>query len=140
MIRTPEQNANLEKLAAYLEGLPSDYAHFDMSHFHSDGDLETSGGQINCGTVACAIGHGPTAGIKAEAEEDWPEYSQRCFTENPREWQWCFSDDWVGIDPTHQGAALRIRHMLKSGAPLDGFKQLWGTAPYLFADEVSALA
>jgi hypothetical protein len=76
---TQRRRANLEKLAATLESLPADYAHFEMSEYIGhEGSCDTieegleeevfvaDGPQVflsNCGAVACAIGHAPAAGI-----------------------------------------------------------------------------
>ena len=61
---------NLEKLASYLENLPEDYQHFGMRSYLNPTDLsalikyaEQNGGVHTCGTAACAVGHGPAAGI-----------------------------------------------------------------------------
>lgn len=61
------KRSNLEKLAAYLETLPVDYQHFSMrSYLTKDGSYvsypEEANTAIDCGTIACAVGHGPAAG------------------------------------------------------------------------------
>lgn len=71
-------NDNLARLATYLESLPSDYANFDMGVFaHREGyDIDTPCEMTyECGTVACAVGHAPAAGIPAEIHDcSWSEY------------------------------------------------------------------
>lgn len=126
---------NLAKLATYLEGLPKSYKHFQMHTFagHNGtcplGDVD----QIiiddpekfytNCGTIACAIGHGPAAGIKipkaatytcfyAGRQISWDRYSYEMFCPEGDEWHWMFSGEWKGRDNTHRGAAARIRYVL----------------------------
>lgn len=84
--------ANLMKLASYLRTLPRDYEHFDMSHYlatykpeyddlkqFSPGDYAEND-PTNCGTVACAVGHGPKAGVPFEEYDDsWDRYADRAF-------------------------------------------------------------
>ena len=62
--------ANCEKLATYLENLPEDYEDFGMLAYIKPHDHDAlrkyaleNGGVHACGTAACAIGHGPAAGI-----------------------------------------------------------------------------
>lgn len=111
---TEGQRANLKTLADYLDGLPSDYAHFNMGVFFSSGvemdDLvdpeDQTGGDVAdtgrnvyvdnvfagsahpdpancnhpCGTAACAVGHGPVAGIPVAPDDfDWNSYARRSF-------------------------------------------------------------
>lgn len=141
-----EQLANLDKLATYLESLPEDYEHFDMSNYFSavdnwvgdefppsDDTVTLSSGLVGpehlnvCGTVACAIGHGPAAGIDPQGMENWAEYSSRVFgcvsvysvvtSTGGDIYAWAFDDAWAPFDNTAQGAALRIRYALKNGVP-----------------------
>lgn len=133
---------NLLRLATYLETLPADYGDFDMSTFALDneGD-EISPRQVlsSCGTVACAAGHGPAAGLTPLPEDhNWSIYCKRVFglsvmDETHREFDWCFGGAWDLVDNTHHGAAKRIRHMLDHGLPLNASKQMFGDAPYMFA-------
>lgn len=95
----------------------------------------------NCGTVACALGHGPAAGIplaKAHLQTkkvkgvsivtdiNFGAYSKRFVTNQySREWDFLFSGDWAGTDDHHWGAAARIRFLLdKGGVPAD--VDIWG--------------
>lgn len=121
-----EKQANLKKLAEYLLALPKDYKHFKMSVFFEHEHVRRTPNQVNslieqdchtCGTVACALGHGPLAGIPAY-EVDWERYALRVFINNNREFSWCFSGCWMAIDNTPQGAAKRIMYMLEHGVPL----------------------
>lgn len=130
---------NLEKLASYLEGLPTDYEHFDMFDFFW---VKNGGGYMypdeaplppECGAVACAVGHGPAAGLPALEGESWSHYSDRVFDLGETSWNWCFSDRWKKVDNTPQGAAKRIRYMLEHGRPENSEAQRLGTAPYMFA-------
>lgn len=117
---------NLAKLATYLESLPDDYEAFDMSSFFDSTDHEAeisyalhNGGVHNCGTSACAVGHGPAAGFLLNPDEigwfgpRWSEYSARVFTyPHTPEWDWMFSGAWCEVDNTIKGAAARIRYLL----------------------------
>jgi hypothetical protein len=118
---------NLDKLATYLESLPADYEHFDMSRYLLiPGGIGSIAAELaygadptilnNCGTAACALGHGPAAGIPAELEPgygiDWDQYAEENFTEDGNVHDWLFSSFWDGVDDTHQGAAARIRYIL----------------------------
>jgi hypothetical protein len=91
----------------------------------------------NCGTTACAIGHGPAAGIELEPVEietrdvdgvkivtgiDFNRYAERFVpgTAGGRYWNFLFGDSWEPVDNHHYGAAARIRFMLdKGGIPED---------------------
>lgn len=120
---------NLDKLATYLEQLPVDYKHFDMEGYYDKDHQLTreqaldyalnNGGvdKFDCGTVACAVGHGPAAGILLTLNEttifgapDWDRYSKR-FADGG-DFEWLFSSYWADMDNTHRGAAARIRYLL----------------------------
>ncbi len=117
---------NLTLLANYLEALPSDYKHFAMSHYMTTGSralgpLEV-GATIGCGTSACALGHAPfvTGLPKPNEKENWSYYSERIFDMSyySDEWGWCFSCQWASVDDTPQGAAARIKHLVKNETKL----------------------
>lgn len=134
---TDEQETNLRKLAAYLLTLPADYPKFAMSLFTQDG----RGGQghpahlPDCGTAACAAGHGPSAGIRPKKGETWAQYSGRAFCETwSIEWDWCFAPFWARADNTAHGAARRILHMLERGVPRNAASQARGKAPLSYAN------
>ena len=107
---TPEQAKNLDMLAAYLEGLPEDYALFSMETFEEE---------TGCGTVACACGHGPMAGVERKSDEIWDRYADRAFGASHRSnyWYFLFSSDWIYYQPAHYHAADRIHAFLKDGVP-----------------------
>ena len=130
---------NLEKLAAYLEALPADYGHFSMARYYVVNESSRLPYELpdamSCGTVACAAGHGPAAGIPIDGKEWWSDYCQRVFDLGLAEWQWCFASDWVDVDDTHHGAAKRIRYFLAEGLPTDWYAQMIGGAPYIFAEK-----
>lgn len=61
---------NCTRLAEYLESLSEDYQDFSMATFIYPREYDAfinytknNGGVHNCGTAACAVGHGPAAGI-----------------------------------------------------------------------------
>ena len=142
---TRAQRTNLKKLAVYLENLPEDYGFFGMRDFNSlEGEIAVeyalkNGGlakfaEVNeCGTVACAVGHGPSAGILFRKtkdfdtiesldggkfkQPDWDTYSERFAPRFSNEWDWMFGPDWDDVDDTHRGAAARIRYILDGGEP-----------------------
>jgi hypothetical protein len=138
---TKAQRANLDKLATYLEGLPEDYAHFEMSDYIVGGEKEDvaryaleNGGVNACGAVACAIGHGPAAGVLVNPKDierdrygvyvDWEGYARTnfgCRTDTTRRNWWMFAGDWSGVDNHPHGAAARIRYILAHGKPPGGF-------------------
>lgn len=129
---------NLTTLANYLLALPTDYQHFGMSHFselgHGPRDYYLS---PSCGTVGCAAGHGPAAGLKPTVNDvDWWVYIERVFglPDGTQEWDWCFSAHWgeFDIDNTPHGAGRRILHMLEHGVPV-GF---WDADPTEWSDFV----
>jgi len=113
---TKTQRKNLLKLAAYLLKLrPTKKLGFDMDDF----ECETS-----CGTVACAAGHAPHAGIPKRFQEGWSDYTDRVFfkmdsTINRRMNWWCFEAYWARYDNTPKGAAYRILYVLKGDLPLE---------------------
>lgn len=73
---------------------------------------------VHCGTSACAVGWGPTAGIKDNNSVGWLEYCAENFLDlESREWQWCFSAGWKWADNSARGAGLRILHYVYFGVP-----------------------
>ena len=127
---TPEQRANLLKLADYLYALPDNYEKFHMGTFATQeskdelfGLLELDPSNVleglhNCGTTACAIGHGPACGIKPEPLDlTWGRYADRAFGAdlNSRVFNFCFAGAWEEYDNTPKGAAQRIYYLLDNG-------------------------
>lgn len=70
-----------------------------------------------CGTTACAVGHGPLFGIAPVPYENWKDYMYRAFgvTMWDDEYEWLFSADWADTDNTPVGAAARIFYHLATG-------------------------
>jgi hypothetical protein len=133
---------NLRKLADYLLKLPENYKGFDMGTFlcvseedyYELEELVQDYGLYNkafyeCGTVGCAIGHGPLAGIPMNEVESvglWAGYSYRTLVQVGKKWDWCFSADWAQVDNTPQGAAKRILWLLDKGLPDNVDEQMGG--------------
>jgi hypothetical protein len=122
---------NLQKLATYLRSLPADYQEFDMEVYASDNSFAHP---LSCGTAGCAIGHGPNAGIAAQDQEEWEDYSRRVFaiTADADEWDWCFGWYWAHTDNTPLGAAQRIEWLLQNGLPENANDQKLGDAPLCY--------
>jgi hypothetical protein len=133
-----DKRENLKKLADYLSALPLDYEHFNMISFmegvHTSVEREYAlhnGGVGACGAVACAVGHGPTAGILFTEEfisegggVMWPEYTyanfivgRRFSPEAANAFSWMFGGRWAPYDNTPHGAAARIYYYLRNGVP-----------------------
>lgn len=137
---------NFIKLAKYLANIKPDYKHFNMKTFFSSTaeprhtnlyDIHLP--QPKCGSVACALGHGPAAGIMPDQtlaqrlfnstgelcdHFAWDDYCCSYFVETnttdfdcQQIWLWCFGADWYYYDNTPQGAAKRIMYMLTNGIP-----------------------
>ena len=141
--------SNCKKLAAYLATLPDTYENFgmqsylDMTDVVRTTDYARGNAPIHeCGTVACAVGHGPAAGIPVpEGSKYWTEtsvlyvidpdtgeehyvrgrflapywgkYSHDMFVSGSYVWwDWCFGSGWRHADNTPKGAAARIQYML----------------------------
>jgi len=118
---------NLQILADYLWALPDDYDKFNMWSYAENlvtKEYITAPYQLPqpvCGTVACAAGHGPAAGIKSRGTETWPKYVKRVFgVENFTDMQRFFSAEWKGLDNTPKGAAQRIYQYLEKGVCWSG--------------------
>ena len=105
-----QQQKNLRTLSNYLL-LGNLKAEFDMSVFAEHRDLEP---EIDCGTVGCAVGHGPYAGIPKKPEELWVEYTEREFGASEEKiFEHLFGQEWKEYDNTPEGAANRILNLLE---------------------------
>lgn len=160
MLIKPEHRANLEKLAAHLERLPKDYRHFNMRTYRSKIESpdtaqesfvnfdpvpnQTPLAQSPCGTVACAVGHGPDAGIEASDADGgkWDAYARRVFGQDDRDYA-AFPDGGIYVapeeesygaylfashreqaQPTARAAAARIRYVLDNNGPPPDWKSV----------------
>ena len=113
---TPKQLENLTKLAAYLDNVQPEA--FDMRRYHN-GCRAPSRASYSCGTVACAAGYGPAAGISPSPYSTWTNYIFYSFGIEgiSNAFSWVFSPYWGTYDNTPQGAAKRIRYFLEHGVP-----------------------
>jgi hypothetical protein len=117
---------NLQALAKFLRELANP-AHFNMRYYMADNDdgvrefqpREAKQYQNECGTVACAVGHGPFLFPVIEDDLSWGMYSERVFglSLGDTTWNFMFSGHWAKVDNTPLGAAKRIEYVL-SGKPV----------------------
>jgi len=152
---TVEQQANLRKLAEHLLAFAPDYPDFAMDLFTRDErDLVRGYGhapayKAECGTAACAVGHGPIVGFAPLPDERWTDYSHRVFVGKcvngdddifgyqGKAWEWCFGGAWSNVDNTAHGAAYRIFWLLDNrDIPEDAEEQREGCAPISYRPEV----
>jgi hypothetical protein len=108
------RRANLIKLANYFKRHKKLQAGFDMYDFTDYKHRSEN----TCGTVGCAIGHGPHAGIP-KTEKDWYSYSENfvsgCST---TAFEFMFGATWKYHDNTKIGVVRRIAYFLVNGVPL----------------------
>ncbi len=114
-----EQRSNLLTLAKYLLSKKKKPAEFNMKHFNEYQMVGKDGwAATECGSVGCAVGHGPYAGIRKSSEENWVDYADRSFCGGSDFiFDYLFSGAWYTIDNTAEGAGKRILFMLKFGCP-----------------------
>lgn len=135
---TPKwRRRNLERLASYLASAQTDMR-FHMGIFCRDETAPSSyessytgeplePSRAECGTVGCALGHGPFAtGIRGKLYEGWGQYALRVFGIDPcdgrfaeGDWEFLFSVSWAYIAPSPMDAADQIVWFLDHGAPTD---------------------
>lgn len=127
IVLTEEQEANLRKLSAFLKTVPDNSEHFNMASFFWHPVVGVMYGDVTndsyeCGTVACAAGHGPAAGCGAKQRgESWWSYVNRTFFEyhqpgNKDLFAYLFSDGWTHFPgrETARAAARRIDYVLRT--------------------------
>ena len=133
-----EQHRNLYTLAAYLFDYKAPARKFDMGQYcihaeHRTIILPMDAAEVfnECKTIACAVGHGPMAGVPVpeslllgykkimqwRGEKGfWCEYASRAFGvgnyDDPLAKRF-FSAAWVNEDNSPKGAAQRILHFLE---------------------------
>jgi len=76
--------------------------------------------EAECGTVGCALGHGPDAtGIPGKRREPWSIYSGRVFGiyRKTDEYAFLFAAGWAYTEPSPEQAADRIAWLLDGGEP-----------------------
>lgn len=134
-----QRRKNLQILADGLYSLPKDYNNFDMAEYYSH-ENPTTNQLPECGTVACAVGHGPAFGIPVDeytvtGSVAWELYNDK-FTDPQNEkddWKFAFlfGSNWQEIDNTPKGAAKRIYAMLALTACEDPPEYMVYDPPYL---------
>lgn len=108
----PERVKNLIRLAKYFAGELK--ATFDISIFAEDDNAFA----IECGSVGCAVGHGPYAGINKGAFETWYTYARRCFIRTHSGFQFLFGSSWGDtVWNRPENVVDRIWFLLKHGMP-----------------------
>lgn len=147
---TRHQRENLRILARYLER--GSFSHgFDMIDFagsrHDDYRLETPHGfltefpaWLRPDVRLCAIGCSPLTDIPHREDDSWQGYAVRelynTFVDTePTAYSWIFSRSWRTADNTPQGAAARIRHLLKHGIPANCQHQQLGWHPLCYPQD-----
>ncbi len=168
----PEHIANLEKLATFLESDQIPPPRFDIASYinadsafklvlneeqqerfaYADTALSRNACILlegenmtvysSCGTTACAVGHGPLAGIPTLPNESWTDYEERVFgvsqisleQENESAWEFLFGSAWrfYKYNNTAKGSALRIRWLL-AGKKVN--YHFYGNAGYIKAND-----
>lgn len=111
---TKTQKKNLKKLGTMLRGYTFHDVEFDMSVY--DDGIGDGFRKYDCGTVGCAVGHGPYCGIPKELIETWEEYAERSFgiayTTNDFEYLFCCYHENNQYD-----VGCRILDYLENGVP-----------------------
>lgn len=115
------QRANLLKLADYLATWKeTEKDKFNMLSYARQqrrgrgiiGPTSYCDATKTCGTVACALGHGPAAGIDPDGIQTWPTYSYNKFGLSSFSilWTYAFGSEWYFIpgQDTARAAAMRI--------------------------------
>lgn len=120
-----QQRLNLAQLSDFLR-TQAPPEQFRMQNFRQDNG--TPDESYTCGTIACAVGWGPAAGIAPLKLETWRKYATRCFGASQfvvevgsgRLWNFLFSCDWRSADVnTPEQAARRIAYFLEHGIPTE---------------------
>lgn len=125
-----ELDTKYKTIAELLNNIPDGYGGI-VDFIHSHGTAKdvwnvTKRDYNSCGTVACALGHGPAAGITPKVttswfDTSWGQYGSEEFgvDDSSAAWYWLFGPDWEKADNTPQGAAARINLYIVNGVPED---------------------
>lgn len=105
-----QQAANRAVLAAYLMNFPRPARCFSMLNYEVEAE---------CGTICCAAGHGPYAGLPMTEEErnesdkaGWAAYCERTFGATGDIWSWLFCAYWASTRFfTPRDAAIRLMYL-----------------------------
>ena len=118
------QRRNLTKLVRFLEALPEDYENLLMNQWATDTDEAVHAAPDHpCGTPACLIGHGPSAGVPFLPDElglggfpTWQSYASRAFASEQDGLIFITGGYWP--DSIQEGIA-RIKLVLADKVPAD---------------------
>ena len=117
---------NLKILQNYLKTLPEDYEEFDMATYATYTDCDSKYAYIppenaECGTIRCAVGHGPAAGLSC-VTRGWDAYCVENFgavigcgdtsydkDKDSSLMAFMFSGMWSEYDNTVTGAVKRMQ-------------------------------
>lgn len=109
---------NLEILSDYLisNNLKKKFSMDDFCIDPYDYQSLVSPKKHRCGTIACAIGNGPDAGIEAGDAITWQQYSDNSFGIHVSSnfWLFMFGALWSDFDNTAVGAGHRIKFFLEN--------------------------
>ncbi len=134
---TERQRDNLKKLADYLAA-GNTAMRFDMASYCCEpGKIKVTPRNHACGTVACAVGHGPAAGIDPEGTLSWSDYVECRLCTDTDVFHWLFAARWQHVDNTPEGAAGRITWYLDKGLPADFLAQVHGEAPLCYRPAIA---
>lgn len=138
---------NLQKMADYIKTIKQEV--FSMENYRNNEFDLTFFKELKshkCNTVGCVIGHcielDSLVNIplrKDTGDIDFTLWSEQ-FTglsnaKYAREWAWCFSGEWYGVDNTPEGASRRIEYLLRMGLPENWRSQMMGNAPLSYMAE-----
>lgn len=122
---TKYQAKNLIKLRNYLSGEIRGALNMRF-YCEKEANGYSGSDDTDCGTVGCAVGHGPYAGIKKRKSEGWKKYEERvfgtgkvCFVD-----RFLFSFYWYRCDNSKQGVVNRINYVLEHGVPQPTGKEI----------------
>lgn len=105
------RRSNLIKLARYFQKGDLQAA-FDMYDWcGEDSDYAT------CGSVGCAVGHGPYAGIRKHMGDSWRAYAYNFVDIYSDDFDFLFGHTWSQYDNTPTGVVRRISYYLQHGVP-----------------------
>ena len=120
------QRENLKKLVRFLEALPEDYDRLRMYQWaYNNYGAAHATPEHPCGTPACLVGHGPSAGIPFLPDEFgalghpiWRRYARRAFASEQDGLTFMIGNSWP--NSISEGLA-RIKLMLAGRIP-DGWE------------------
>jgi len=112
----PNRRKNLIKLARYFNSRKKLQAEFDMGTYSEPSHLL---GSNTCGSVGCALGHGPYAGILKLCNQSWHGYAKEFAPYD--DFDFLFGSQWAKVDNSKVGVVRRICYYLEHGTPKSFF-------------------